>query len=185
MENKKPIEEVTEDIIQLSKAYISRKGVYDEDLLQEILASVCQHYPKFDPNISKLSTFVYMIAETTYMNLEKKKNRQRRKNKGDVSYDSIVSLADNDLTLDTLRQTGIFPADYEKILTTIDEEVAFNVQYEHILKRLKTERDRDIINLKLQGYSEREIGEKYGVSSHAINNCVKKIYRHMIRNNLI
>lgn len=128
----------------------------DEDVIQAGMLGLCQAANTWNEELSAFSTYATTCIKFAIC----KEFSRRKKHKGVLSLD--YEYSDHEGETKTLGDTLIG-----------DEDVDF-VDLENIYKHI-TERDREIIEMRQYGLTNKQIAEKYGVSEQMIHKRVRKI----------
>lgn len=147
----------------ISKYYRSYLG--DEDIVQCGMIGLCQAATSWDKSKGAFAT----LAGTCICNQIKEEFRKRQKRIDAISLDTPVG--DEDSTLeDFIESDEEFDLDITDVTT------------DRFLDKL-TKKERMVCDLKLQGYSIREIAKTMGVSHNTIHWYLKMIRRKYLETN--
>lgn len=140
-------DKVSEIAYALSKKYWQVSGIYPvEDVIQEVVLRVASRKIMYDPTKSKMSTFVYMIVNSTYMNIAKSK----------VVVDSFSKVFIDDVVGEDGREV------VEIIPDRRSQEFEDIVAMKDMMNRVDEEIVVKAMKLKCAGYSNVEIGRGSG-----------------------
>ncbi len=143
-------------------------GADYEDLLQEGMIGVFKAVQTFNGKAS-FSSYAYLCIKSSVYSAIKKS--QREKNKPLNNYVSLCGDADNDVDKN------------EFIVSTADDPETSYIDKEsegEFLKSIRGElsdMEYNILTLFLQGYSYKEIGNKYSKSEKSIDNALQRVRR--------
>lgn len=131
---------------------LKRQGLQgNEDLRQSAILYMCECLKRFDPALNiQWTTFAY---KNIFFYIKRKNSKEKQKQARIISEDIF------DLKFDIVR------AEINKDAKYIVEDI----------KSVLTPIERQIIDLKLQGYSAFEIGEKLRYSTSRINCFIRQI----------
>ena len=122
---------------------MSNKGLDEDEYYGLIAESLCKSVMAWDKSKGKLSTLFYMIATNDLYQYWRKGKAKKRSHGGTVPLEDWNGISQDD-TLDDI----LFNETVEEMLGS-----------EHL----------EIINLRLKGYTQREISEILGVSQVTIS----------------
>lgn len=126
-----------------------------EDLRQSAILYMCKVIQRFDPSRNiKWETFAY---KNVYLYIKRKHIKEIRRAKWEIDDETAYNLQHEELPLEEPKMF---------------DEAKYMV--EHIMKECSP-KERQYLDLKLQGYKREEIGEIMGVSSGFIRKCHENI----------
>lgn len=131
-----------------------------EELFQEVVTHLCNKLGEYDSNLTKVSTFVYVVVNNKLKNMIKSKHN---------TYMEMINIEENNME-DLLSEIAPYSPS-ERIAL----EVAFDI--------LRHDKNKDVIIRVMQGETQTNIAKDYGVSKKRINNIWRE-YINKVRGEL-
>lgn len=142
-------QKIVEDNHNLIYSFIHKRGLDVDEYYGIVAESLCKAVLNWDKSKGNLSTIFYIVARNDLYQEWRKGIASKRKHEG------IVSLED-ELVLD----------DYN-----LEDEIVLK----ETLEELKNSEFRELLELKLLGYNQKEIASMLGVSQVTISRWLRKI----------
>lgn len=137
---------VVEENYKLIYWYANLKGLDIDEWYGLLAIELCKAVVKYDPERASLSNYYKMRCDTLVKQEYRKTQSQKRANNG------IYELRD-----------------YHTVGTSNDIEDYF------VTQEIFNSEYREVLELKYQGYSQKEIGDKLGLSQSQISKILRKV----------
>lgn len=131
----------------------STRSTYDYEAQMVVTDAFLRAIKTYDSSKSSFKTYFYICARNARSSL----GRRRKSEPTEVSVDSLDSI---------LQTADMYSHDLESDIV------------DYIYIRLD-DRDREILELNVAGYKQREIAELYGVSRQSISKRLKNISKRL------
>lgn len=132
----------------------SVRSTYDDEAQMVVTDAFLRAIKTYDSSRSSFKTYFYICARNARSSL----GRRREAEPSEVILDSLDS---------TLQTTDMYSYDLESDIV------------DYIYRRLG-DRDREVLELSVAGYKQREIAELYGVSRQSISKRLKNIRKMLL-----
>jgi RNA polymerase sigma factor (sigma-70 family) len=132
-----------------------------EDILQEARIWLLEAKIKYNPKNSKWSYFAKKYIIWKYQKYQRNTNTKTKS--PEFSGYSVVCL-------DDISENEL----YDNSSNLLDEKMNASILYNSMLAIIPNERNRDIIAMVMLGYTQKEIGLKYGISKQRVHQIYKQ-----------
>ena len=142
--------------------YCTKYHIRDEDIKQSLLLNLCEKIGDFDPNKAQCSTFVYVCCDGQLKN-HHTNNKRLKRDLGNMKMIHLSTKTDDDMEIEDNYR--------------FEDEVAF---YDLLDKKISDKNCRDMLKLKLKGYTYKEIGELLGCTKQNVQQVINK-YKYKLK----
>lgn len=151
--------QMVEDNEKLIYWYASKKNLDIDEWYGLLAIELCKTVRKYNPNRGSLSTYFKLRADI--MVYRKMKEMYRSGELYDYEIDE---------------------SQHEDESVEVFDKVDSDIVLEDLMKSLETDRDRMIIKMKLDGYTQREIAEETGLTQQGVGWVLKKVRERLDTN---
>jgi hypothetical protein len=146
-------------IIKLNMFWIKRKSPIQEDIKSFAISR--KQYLTTNEQVSHISLFIKTLGVTKYEEIS------------DIDIESYLNSISTSVSRESVRiqiTQSIFL--FVRFMKNNDINV---IKYEHRGQPEKTNRNREILNLRKRNYTYKEIGKEYNINKSTAHNIVKRL----------
>lgn len=145
--------------MQKYRGYLDNAGMDFEDVFYDCLSEVWKSSANFNPEKGAFSTLIYLCVRNTVGNkLRKDTNHPYPKTSLNEE------LCDED---DRTERGDMVPDSMD-----VGRNLELKITIEEIFRKMP-KRDQELITLYIEGYSQKELAEKYGIGQAAISRILQ------------